>query len=280
MQNPFSPGQLAPWMLYGTAWKEERTRECVRMALECGVRGFDTANQRKHYYEAAVGSELCDWMSQEGNTREALFIQTKFTFISSQDERLPYDPEAGFAEQVRQSFRLSLEHLHTESIDSYVLHGPSRWQGLGDADWEVWAAMEALQQEGKVRWLGISNVDADQLSLLCERVAIKPTFVQNRCYAHRGWDREVRQLCAAQGMIYQGFSLLTANKALLGRPEFNALTARLDCTPAQAIFCFARQAGMLPLTGTSNAGHLREDLDAARLSLSDADFAMLESLLG
>src|SRR5207302_5239359 len=97
------------------------------------------------------------------------------------------------------------QHLGIEVIDSYVLHGPSRADGLGPADWEAWQAMEALYRAGRVRLLGVSNVTADQLRQLCNGARIRPRFVQNRCYATRGWDRAVRAVCGEYGVTYQGF---------------------------------------------------------------------------
>src|SRR5690606_24175157 len=109
-----------------------------------------------------------------------------------QDHRLPYDPAAPIATQVEQSLASSLEHLGVEVIDSYVLHGPSRRAGLHAEDWDAWRAMEALHDSGRVRLLGVSNVTLEQLQTLHGRARVKPRFVQNRCYADRGWDRRIR----------------------------------------------------------------------------------------
>ena len=82
---------------------------------------------------------------------------------AGQDHRLPYDPEAPIAVQVEQSFASSLEHLGTEVIDSYLLHGPTQRSGLAPADWEAWRAMEAIHDSGRARLLGVSNVTLEQL---------------------------------------------------------------------------------------------------------------------
>ena len=203
--------------MYGTAWKEERTEALTRLALQAGFRGIDTANQRKHYFEAGVGAALKSALQAGEVTRAELFLQSKFTFAAGQDHRLPYDRAAAIGQQVAQSFESSLVHLGTDYLDSYVLHGPSARRGLQAADWQAWRAMEALLQASKVRWLGISNVSLEQLQALCADAVIQPRFVQNRCYAKTGWDRAVRTLCREQGIAYQGFSLLTANRAELGR---------------------------------------------------------------
>lgn len=142
-------GFSVPRLLYGTAWKEGETERLTALALRQGFRGIDTANQRKHYHEAAVGRAVGVAITGGVVTREELFLQTKFTFRAGQDERLPYDPGAPIATQVEQSFASSLDHLGTEVIDSYVLHGPSRQDGLGAADWEAWRAMERIHESGR-----------------------------------------------------------------------------------------------------------------------------------
>src|SRR5919106_7029630 len=134
-----------PSFMYGTAWKKEATTRLVQLAVASGFRAIDTANQLIHYQEALVGEAL-QALAKQGITRDSLFLQTKFTPISSQDHRMPYDPSADLTTQVRQSFDSSLSHLHTDYVDSYVLHGPYSRYSLGAADREVWAAMEALYQ--------------------------------------------------------------------------------------------------------------------------------------
>lgn len=269
-------GVRVPALLYGTAWKEERTRELTELALNSGFRGIDTANQRKHYDEAAVGEAVRAFLGAGSRTRGELFLQTKFTFAGGQDHRLPYDPKARVAVQVAQSFASSLEHLGTEYLDSYVLHGPSSQGGLVAADWEAWHAMEELAERGQTRLLGVSNVTLAELEALFRGARVKPAFVQNRCYARSGWDREVRAFCRANDVVYQGFSLLTANRRALEGPVVAAIAARTGRPSAEVIFAFALAVGMVPLTGTSDRAHMRGDLAAGELELSDAELLALE----
>ncbi|MCA1959069.1 MAG: aldo/keto reductase [Nitrospira sp.] len=266
-----------PSFMYGTAWKKEATTSLVLKAVEAGFTAIDTANQLVHYDEARVGDAM-EQLAQQGITRSQLFLQTKFTPLHGQDHRLPYDPRASLGEQVRQSFASSLDHLRTDYLDSYVLHGPYSRRGLGSEDWEVWGAIESLYDAGKTRMIGISNVSAEQLTLLCERAKHKPMVVQNRCYAALGWDKNVREICRRHDIIYQGFSLLTANRAVLIDHRIRAMTARYQATPAQLVFRFAMQVGMLPLTGTTNPEHMKEDLLSDRFTLSAEDVRQIESI--
>lgn len=269
-----------PPFLYGTAWKEDQTERLTRLAIDSGFRGIDTANQRKHYFEAAVGAGIASAIADGVVTRDDLFLQTKFTSRSGQDHRLPYEPNASFTKQVQQSFASSLEHLRVDVIDSFVLHGPSRNRGLGSEDHESWEAMEDLHAAGRTRFLGVSNVAIDQLEALVTTARTPPMFVQNRCYARTRWDAEIRAFCRKRGIVYQGFSLLTANIAELRGQAFRDIVARVKRTPAQIVFRFAIQVGMLPLTGTTDAAHMREDLDVFDWELSAEDVRAIEMIGG
>jgi diketogulonate reductase-like aldo/keto reductase len=261
----------APVLMYGTAWKEERTQRLTAMALAAGFRAIDTANQRKHYVEADVGAAI----AESGMARAELFLQTKFTYANGQDHRVPYDPSATIATQVRQSFESSLEHLRVDYLDSYVLHGPWSHRGWRAEDREAWGAMEELHRAGRVRLLGVSNVSRAQLAALCAEATVAPAFVQNRCYARLGWDREVRELAREHGVIYQGFSLLTANRNELGGPKLTAIARRLEKTVPELVFAFARAVGMIALTGTSDRVHMQEDLASTAIALDAADVARI-----
>jgi diketogulonate reductase-like aldo/keto reductase len=272
-------GLHLPSFLYGTAWKEDRTQRLVELALEQGFRGIDTANQRKHYYEAEVGQAIAAAVKRGPVKREDLFLQTKYTFQHGQDHRLPYDPAAPIARQVEQSFASSLEHLGIATIDSYLLHGPSQRFGLAADDWSAWRAMETIHDSGRARLIGVSNVNLEQLQELFREARVKPAFVQNRCYASRGWDRGVREFCTANKIIYQGFSLLTANSDALAHPEMLRIARRHGKSSSQIVFRFALAVGMLPLTGTSSAAHMRADLDATEILLEPSEVVLIERLL-
>jgi diketogulonate reductase-like aldo/keto reductase len=266
-----------PAFMYGTAWKKEATTQLVQLAVASGFTAIDTANQLIHYQEALVGEALRA-LDKRGIKRDDLFLQTKFTPAGGQGHHTPYDPSAEYATQVNQSFDSSLSHLNTDYVDSYVLHAPYSRRGLGAADWEVWGAMEALYQTGKTKMIGISNVTADQLVRLCEQANVKPMVVQNRCFAVLGWDKEVREICQAHGIIYQGFSLLTANREVLVDEAVRGIARRLGATPAQVVFRFAMQIGMLPLTGTTSEQHMKEDLQAECLSLTSEEIQGIEAI--
>lgn len=264
-------GVHVPWILYGTAWKEDRTTELVVDAIKAGFRGIDTANQRKHYAEADVGRAL----ALAGEPRDHLFVQTKYTFATGQDHRLPYERAAPIAQQVAQSCASSCRHLGLERLDAMLLHGPQHARGLTADDRAAWTALEDLHRRGVVGLLGVSNVTVEQLDLLVAHATIAPTLVQNRCHARTGWDREVRAWCLDHGARYQGFSLLTANQAELATPAVAAIAKRHGKSVPEVVFAFARQSGILVLTGTSDRAHMRADLGAGDLALDPIELRTL-----
>ncbi len=268
--------QLPPF-IYGTAWKGTMTSELVKMAINAGFCAIDTANQPKHYSEPSVGAALLQ-LYESGIHREQLFLQTKFTSVEGHDENIPYDPAMDYTTQVNSSFQSSLEHLHTDYVDSYLLHGPYSASGLSIADWEVWAAIEKIYEGKRTKLIGISNVNLPQLELLTQKARIKPMIVQNRCFAHRGWDQSIREFCKANQIIYQGFSLLTANIPVLQTQQIREISQRFNKNPAQIIFKFALQIGIVPLTGTSNEQHMHEDLSISDFELTAEDIALIAKL--
>ena len=277
---PPTPAPSPPTFLYGTAWKEERTSALVELALQAGFRGIDTANQRRHYFEGGVGQALAAAYRAGVVTRADLFLQTKFTYRPGQDHRLPYDPDAELTTQVAQSMASSLEHLGTDHVDSYVLHGPASGYGWTDYDVEVWTAMLAEQRAGRTRLLGVSNVSPLHLRPLAATGAVRPAFVQNRCFARRGWDRDVRAFCHDHSIVYQGFSLLTANPEVLASSLVRRIATRERVTPPQVVFRFALAVGMLPLTGTSDREHMTQDLASPSVTLSPDEVESIESMAG
>ncbi|MBI2942808.1 MAG: aldo/keto reductase [Candidatus Wallbacteria bacterium] len=273
-------GFQVPAIMYGTAWKEERTSALTEQAIRTGYRAIDTANQRRHYCEAEVGAAVAHAVSEGLCPRAELFLQTKFTYLGGQDHRLPYDPAAALATQVRQSMESSLGHLDTDYVDSYVLHGPATGMGWSRDDEEVWRTMAELLRDGKAKLLGVSNVSLGHLEALATSSEELPAIVQNRCFARRGWDRAVRAWCREHGAVYQGFSLLTANPEVVGHPQVLRMAAEHSVTTAQLVLRFAQQVGMLPLTGTTDATHMRQDLECARFSLTPQQLDWLETLAG
>lgn len=266
-----------PRMIYGTAWKKERTAGLVVKALQAGFRGIDTAGQPKHYDEALVGVGL-QRIKQQGIAREALYLQTKFTPLSGQDPAsLPYDQSSPLEVQVAQSFATSQQNLQTDYVDCLILHSPLASQAQ---TMQVWHAMEAIQQAGGARQLGISNCyKLEVMKALYADARVKPAIVQNRFYRDTRYEVALRKWCAEQGVIFQSFWSLTANPHILNSETVSSLAGQYNKTRAQIFFRYLSQSGIVPLTGTSSEQHMREDLNIFDFVLTAEDVNKVSLLL-
>ncbi len=272
-----SAGVKMPPIIYGTAWKKDRTADLVVKAIRAGFRGIDTACQPKHYNEPLVGTALYR-LKDHGIEREALFLQTKFTPLSGQDPRqVPYDKNSPVELQVAQSFEASKKNLHTEYVDSLVLHSPMQPHALL---MKVWNAMEKIQKTGGARQLGISNCyNTETIRSLYTDANVKPAVVQNRFYQETGYDADLRHWCSNHGVIYQSFWTLTANPHILASNTVRTIAQKYQKTEAQIFFRYLSHSGIVPLTGTSSEQHMREDLSIFDFELSSEDLKNVSFLL-
>jgi diketogulonate reductase-like aldo/keto reductase len=267
----------APGIIYGTAWKKSDTARLVTLAIRQGFRGIDTACQPKHYDEAGVGAGVAASLNA-GLTRADLYLQTKFTSLSGQDpDRIPYDRKAPLPHQVAQSVAVSLMNLRTDYLDCVLLHSPMPTMTQTQS---AWRALEDLVDSGQIRQIGISNCyRLDDLKGLHAGGRIKPAVVQNRFYADTNYDRDIRAYCDQQQIIYQSFWTLSANPQLLADKTVTTPAAAYKRSPAQILFRYLTQIGVVPLTGTKSETHMREDLGIFDFELSDEELSAIDERL-
>jgi diketogulonate reductase-like aldo/keto reductase len=258
---------MIPKLIYGTAWKKDRTADLVEQAVLAGFQGIDTACQPKHYNEAGVGEALM-------RLGRPLFIQTKFTPVSGQDRAtVPYDPSASLQNQVQESCAVSLKNL--KHIDALLLHSPLPRH---EQTMEAWQAMEKLCEQGKVRMLGISNCyDLEAFKLIYAEASIKPVIIQNRFYDKTGYDKLLRAWCKENNVHYQSFWTLSANPHIL--QSLSGIAASKGVTGAQIFFRFLTQVGIIPLIGTCSAKHMQEDLAIFDFMLSNEEMEQINNLM-
>ncbi len=270
-------GIRMPKIIYGTAWKKSDTARLVAAALRRGFRAIDTACQPKHYEEGGVGEGLAAIPPADA-ARGDLYLQTKFTPLSGQDPgRIPYNPTATLAEQVAQSFEVSLRNLRTDRLECLVLHSPLPTAAQTH---EVWRAMEMRVDSGQVGQLGISNCyQLRQLQALHTAARIKPAVLQNRFCAETRYDHDIRVFCRQNGIIYQSFWTLTANPHILSHRAVVALAEKYQRTTAQILFRYLTQSGVAPLTGTRSEAHMRDDLAIFEFELTEPERGQVEALL-
>jgi diketogulonate reductase-like aldo/keto reductase len=266
-----------PPLVYGTAWKKEKTADLVEKAVLQGFSGIDTACQPKHYYEMGVGEAL-ERLKKQGINREKLFLQTKFTPLSGQDPaRVPYDTSASLTEQVKQSFQVSLKNLGVDDIDSLLLHSPLSTHAQ---TMEAWHAMEELHKQGAVHLIGISNCyELGALEKIYDDAKIKPTVLQNRFYAATDYDKSLRRYCNERNIHYQSFWTLTANPNILAHPLLVDIALNKGVTVEQLFFRFLTQLQIIPLIGSCSEKHMQQDLAIFNFTLTDDEVSKINRLL-
>lgn len=260
-----------PRLVYGTAWKRERTADLVYTALSAGFRGIDTAAQPRHYREDLVGEGLRRAVVEGLCRRRDVFLQTKFSPAAAQDlaaGNLPYDPRAPLREQVRASVESSLRNLRVDDdepsyLDSVVLHSPLPSM---EETVLVWKALSSFVQSSpqRVRRLGISNAPPEVVAYLLEApdVRVKPAVAQNRFHAATRWEPALRALCRRAGVVFQSFWTLSGNPQLLRARPILDLAASAGVEPEVALYALVLGLeGTSVLDGTTSLEHMRADLD-------------------
>ncbi|KAK4167383.1 NADP-dependent oxidoreductase domain-containing protein [Cladorrhinum sp. PSN259] len=256
-----------PAMIYGTAWKKERTADLVYQAIKSGFRAIDTASMKRHYDEALTGEGIRRAINEGIVTRKDLWIQTKYT---------PQDPDflslGSISAQINASvtsslFNLSVSEEEEEQppyLDALILHSPypTISQTL-----EAWQALKPFVESKQIRYLGISNTPFSVLQALYNSSDVKPYVVQNRFRAAEySWDFKTRKFCKENGIKYQGFWTLTGNPDVWQRKEFVRDVAEGSGVGlAEAWYCLMRDGGsteIVVLNGTTNEERMKGDLDA------------------
>jgi pyridoxine 4-dehydrogenase len=250
--------------VWGPPANREDAVRLLRRAVDLGVNFIDTADS----YGPDVSEELiAEALAPYGN---GLVIATKGGLTRPGPGEWRRD---GRPEHLRAACEASLKRLRVNRIDLYQLHSPDPRVPLEESI----GALVDLQRAGKIRYIGVSNVDASELASARRGATI--VSVQNRYnLADRSSD-PVLTACARDGLAFLPWYPLSAGSDAAGTNRALAeVAARHSATPAQVAIAWllARSPAMLPIPGTSSLIHLEENLQAARLRLSAADRAALD----
>lgn len=233
----------------------------LRRAYELGYNFFDTAD--------SYGPEVDERLIAEAlhPYPEDLLIATKGGLLRPTPPQWVSDARP---EHLRRALEGSLKRLKLERIDLYQLHAPDPKVPLSDS----MGALADLQRAGKIRHLGISNVDVRELEeaqRICTIVS-----VQNEYNLDDLSSEDVLRACEKKRIAFLPWYPLGAGRALRSA-KVRKVAARLGATPAQVAIAWllARSPVMLPIPGTSSLEHLEENAAAAGITLSREDFATL-----
>ncbi|KAK3946172.1 NADP-dependent oxidoreductase domain-containing protein [Diplogelasinospora grovesii] len=267
-------GTQIPAMLYGTAWKKERTADLVYEAIKAGFRGIDTAAMKRHYDEAGTGEGIRRAIREGLVKRDDLWIQTKFTPNDADYASKPQEYPT-VAAQVRASVASSLRNLSTPSspghdsssspvdsvpyLDCLIMH--SAYPRVEDTV-EAWNTLREFVP-AQIRTLGISNISYQEFQEYQKLEDFH--LVQNR-FTRTGsdWDVELRRDCLEHEILYQGFWTLTGNRADVQKAGFvKELADAVGISKEAAWYSLLIFGpGILVLNGTTNPERMRHDLEA------------------
>ncbi|KKA26933.1 hypothetical protein TD95_001071 [Thielaviopsis punctulata] len=254
-----------PRLIYGTAWKKDRTEDLVYTAIKNGFRGVDTAAQPRHYNEKLVGNGIRRAIEEGLVKRQDLLIQTKFTTIDGQDwNNMPYKLSDPLETQIDDSIASSLANLTFSGsgapyIDVFLLHSPLATPA---ATLQAWKHLETYVPH-KIRTLGISNVTLSELTALYSSpdVKIKPQIVQNRLYEDH-YTPDLYEFCHREGLLIEPFWTLTANPGLLHSQGVQRVAQETGVSLHVALYSLLiGLRNFCPLDGTTSEAHMTEDLE-------------------
>ena len=223
----------------------------VKSALADGYRLIDTANA--YVNEKAVGRA----MKASGVARGEIFLETKLwpSFYEDDD-----------------AVEKTLARLDTGYIDLLLIHQPAGNYIAG------YKQMEKAYKEGKVRAIGLSNFNVDQIKEILDVCEVRPTVLQTEVHPY-SQEKELKTFLAKEGIVIQAwYPLGHGDKALLEEPLFTKLGEKYGKSNAQIILRWHIQDGNIVIPGSKNPEHIKANFDLFDFALTDGEMAEIASL--
>lgn len=245
-------GARIPLLGFGT-WqlKGDEAMRATSNALESGYRHLDTATAYGN--EAEVGRAL----AESGLPRGDVFLTTKC-------------PPNNTGREL-DTLRESLELLHTDHVDLWLIH----WPGDGTVNTDMWRGFIEARDAGLAREIGVSNFGAALIDEVSEATGVTPAVNQIE-WSPLLFEDTLLAEHRARGIAVEGYSALRGGS--LEHPAIVAIAERLDRTPAQVIIRWHLQHEVIVIPKSSHADRIRSNADVAGFSLSDPDMAALDAL--
>lgn len=249
--------------VWGPPQDRDVVLDLLRRVIALGINLIDTADSYgPHFSEQLICEALYPYP-------EGLLIATKGGLQRSGPGQWSRN---GRPEHLRAACEGSLRDLRVERIDLYQLHAPDRKVPYEESV----GALAELQDEGKIRHIGLSNVSVEQLAEA--RAIVEVVTVQNRFNLTDRASHDVLEVCQRDGLgFFPWYPLAAGELAKPGAP-LTEIARRHDATTGQVALAWllARSPVMLPIPGTGSIAHLEENVDAAELVLDEPDLAQLD----
>lgn len=257
----FGAMRLCGPSIWGPPKDRRRAHEVLRRAIELGVNFFDTADSYGPYVDEELIAEALHPYPKD------LVIATKGGIVRPSAARWDEDARP---EHLKRAIDGSLRRLKLERIDLYQLHAPDPRVPFMDSV----GALADAQRAGKIRYIGLSNVDVTRLEQA--RTLVNVVSVQNEYNLGNRESEPVLERCEKLGIAFLPWYPLGAG-AVLRSARVKDMAKKLQATPAQVAIAWllARSPVMLPIPGTAAIKHLEENMRAAELRLAAEDVRAL-----
>ena len=253
--------------IWGPPADHDEAIAVLRRAVELGVNLIDTAD--------SYGPDVSEQLIAEAlhPYPDDLVIATKGGLVRTGPGRWPRD---GSPQHLREACEGSLRRLKLDAIDLYQHHSPDPKVPYEHSI----GALKELQDEGKIRHIGISNASVDQLETAREIVEV--VSVQNRFNLTDRHSQDVLERCEELGIALLPWAPFSAGKLAEPGGPLDRIDRAHDATSGQVALAWllARSAVMVPIPGTSSVEHLEENLGGADVQLTEGELAELEGLAG
>ncbi len=230
----------------------------LRSAIALGYRLLDTAIYYRN--EAVIGKAV----KESGFDRSAFFITSK----------IPEKPEfSGSDALVRTHVNASLDAIDLDYIDLYLVHFPLE---SNEENLRVWRVLEGYVDQGRLRSIGVSNFNQDQIAYLLERARIKPVLNQFLSYPGHP-NQALIDYCQSHDIIPEAYQSLKKIAPEVKETLMNVAT-RYGKTWSQIVLNYQVSQGMVVIPKSHNPSHQRDNIDVFDFSLTEDDRLLIENL--
>lgn len=260
-----SNGVKIPQMALGTWFiEDDKAAEAVRNAVKIGYRHFDTA--QAYGNERGVGEGI----RTAGVPREDLFVTSKVAA-----ENKSYESAAASIDE-------SLKKMGLGYIDMMIIHSPQPWKDVNQSEnryfmenQEVWRALQDAYKSGKVRAIGISNFQKEDVDNIYDWAEVKPMVNQVLCHISNT-PIDLIDYCQKKGIVMEAYSPV-AHGEILKNEMIAEMAKKYEVTIPQLCIRYDIQLGMIVLPKTANPDHMRSNADV-NFEISDADMETLKHM--